>query len=87
LVDFEVPFEEGALNISYLKEQKADYSPSSNSMIGFSLPLRNNGLPDTSKSLAKTSSDIVHQFTSMSKAAVVITTMAQPMGCIQYGRD
>jgi hypothetical protein len=45
--DNQLPFLVSIFEDATAVVQKAEYSPSSNSMIGFSLPLRNNGLPDT----------------------------------------
>ena len=51
----------------------------SNSVIGFSLPLENNGLPDSSLSKVKTAENIINMFASFERATNVMVIMAQPL--------
>ncbi|XP_045029595.1 uncharacterized protein LOC123477582 [Daphnia magna] len=56
-----------------------EYDKRTNRVIGFSLPLRCNGFPDSLASSVRTAEDIVNLFEKYERAAVVITVMAQTM--------
>jgi len=50
-----------------------------NRLVGFSLPLNDNGLPDANKSVITCVEDIINMYTKMEKASVVFVIMAQPI--------
>lgn len=58
---------------------RREYGIKSNSVIGFSLPLEINGLPDSSLSKVKTAEDIINMFASFERATNVMVIMAQPL--------
>lgn len=47
---------------------RREYSSKTNSVVGFSLPLKPDGFPDTSLSIARTASDIIRQFQKYDRA-------------------
>ena len=52
-------------------EGRRQYHSKTNRVVGFSLPLQNNGLPDVSVSIARTANDIVKQFRKYDRARFV----------------
>ena len=50
---------------------RREYHAKTNRVVGFSLPLQTNGLPDASVSIAKTASDIIKQFQKYGRARYV----------------
>ncbi len=58
---------------------RREYSSSSNSVLGFSLPLQLNGLPDSDMAIVKDSQDIINMFEQYPRASTVIVVMAQPL--------
>ena len=59
--------------------KKIEYSNGTNRAIGFSLPLRCNGLPDAEDSVTNTALDIFRLFNTLETATVAIVVMAQPL--------
>jgi hypothetical protein len=51
---------------------RRQYHPKTNRVVGFSVPLPNNGLPDVSVSIARTASDIIKQFRKYNRATSVL---------------
>lgn len=60
---------------------RREYCRKSNSITGFSLPLKSDGLPDSSLSVAKTAEDICFMFENYDRATSAMVVMAQPLGC------
>lgn len=60
--------------------QKREYNKSTNSIIGSSGQLQENGFPDSSKFIVKTVGDITSHFDLFEIATVVMVVMAKPLG-------
>lgn len=58
---------------------RREYNSKTNRILGFSLPLQSNGLPDYRDSIVETAEDIVHHFDSFERATVAMIIMAQPI--------
>ncbi len=58
---------------------KREYCSSSNSIMGASLPLQLNGLPNAQHSVVSRAEEIVAFFEKYDKASVVVVVMAQPL--------
>lgn len=59
---------------------KREYNSTINSIFGFSLPLKSNGLPNWEDSVRKNSLDAVRMFSTYKRATVIIFIMAEPLG-------
>ena len=58
---------------------KVEYNVKLNSMIGFSLPVKENGLPGAEESICDGVARIINAFDKLDKATNVLIIMAQPM--------
>ncbi len=58
---------------------RREYCAKWNSIVGCSLPLQHNGLPDPQSSVVKNVNDIQNMFENYNRASVVIVVMVQPL--------